>query len=153
MTPGWESDYGFQEDNYTPMLRFRKDPNGNFSGPAAEGVARMRRRLSTTSRERTQVNRSRLLRSDSVFGGSVLPICRLVVIPRVFAPRIQTATCQIHVVPAPQNHVFRGVSPEGQNARIPHKPERHSGIRGSSRKNAIAHNERGIASALAASLG
>ncbi len=38
------------------------------------------------------------------------------------------ATCQIHTVPAPQNRVFRGASPEYQNTRIPHEPKRYSGF-------------------------
>jgi len=35
MNPAAESDYGFQADNYTPAMRFRKDPNGNFWEPDA----------------------------------------------------------------------------------------------------------------------
>jgi len=45
MNPAAESDYGFQADNYTPAMRFRKDPNGNFWEPDGGGVAGIRRRI------------------------------------------------------------------------------------------------------------
>jgi hypothetical protein len=59
MTPGWESDYGFQMVNYTPVMRFRKDPNGNFWGPDAGGVAGIRWRIAALRSQLSVPDRSR----------------------------------------------------------------------------------------------
>jgi hypothetical protein len=85
MTPGWESDYGFQLGNYTPAPCFRKDPNGNFCGPAAEGVAGIRWRLAPAH----------------LPSGGYTPA----LLPQESRP--PRATCQTHAVPAPKTAFSR----------------------------------------------